>query len=73
MKDRETNQVLTQVMDSISKATLHTFVDERTETDTKVHTDDHAGYRGLPNHETVWHGVGEYVRGKAYSTGMESH
>ena len=72
MKDRETNQVLTEVVDSTSKATLHNFVDERTDADTKVYTDDHAGYRGLPNHEAVQHGVGEYVRGQAHTNGIES-
>ena len=72
MKDRETNQVLTEVVDSTSKATLHTFVDERTDADTQIYTDDHAGYRGLPNHEVVRHGVGEYVRGQARTNGMES-
>ena len=72
MKDRETNQVLTEVVDSTSKATLHAFVDERITPDTQIYTDDHAGYRGLPNHESVQHGVGEYVRGQAHTNGMES-
>ena len=72
MKDRETNQVLTEVVDSTSKATLHAFVEERTTPETQIYTDDHAGYRGLPNHESVRHGVGEYVRGQAHTNGMES-
>ena len=72
MKDRETNQVLIEVVDSTSKVTLHAFVDERITPDTQIYTDDHAGYRGLPNHESVRHGVGEYVRGQAHTNGMES-
>ena len=72
MKDRETNQVLAEVVESTNKATLHAFVGERTDSDTQVYTDDHAAYRGLPNHETVRHGVGEYVRGHAHTNGMES-
>ena len=40
--------------------------------DEAVNTDDHAGYRGLPNHEAVQHGVGEYVRGIVHTNGMES-
>ena len=72
MKDRDTNQVLTEVVDSTSKATLHAFVEERIDSDTQVYTDDHAGYKGLANHESVQHGVGEYVRGQAHTKGMES-
>ena len=53
LKDRETNQVLTEVVDSTNKATLHAFVEERTDSDTQIYTDDHAGYKGLPNHESV--------------------
>ena len=72
MKDRKTNQVLTEVVESTNKVTLQGFVAERTESDTTVYTDDHAGYHGLPNHEVVRHGVGEYVRGQAHTNGMES-
>ena len=67
LKDRETNQVEAEVVESTNKATLQGFVAERTETDTRVYTDDHAGYHGLPNHEAVRHGVGE-----AHTNGMES-
>ena len=72
MKDRETNEVLTEVVESTSKATLHAFVEERTDSDTQVYTDDHAGYHGLANHEAVRHGVGEYVWGQAHTNGIES-
>ena len=30
----------------------------------KVYTDDHRGYHGLPNHQTVKHSVGEYGSGR---------
>ncbi len=40
--------------------------------DAKVYTDDHGGYYGLPNHETVKHSVGEYVDGQAHTNGIES-
>ena len=73
VKDRETNRVQTSVVESTGKRTLQEFVHERTEDGAKVYTDDHAGYRGLPNHEAVQHGVGEYVRGQVHTNGMESH
>ena len=73
VKDRETNRVQTSVVDKTDKQTLQGFVQDRTEESATVYTDDHAGYRGLPNHESVQHGVGEYVRGQVHTNGMESH
>ena len=37
-----------------------------------MYTDDHGGYVGLPNHETVRHSVKEYVNGMAHTNGIES-
>ena len=37
-----------------------------------VYTDDHGGYEGLSNHETVKHSVGEYVSDMAHTNGIES-
>ena len=38
-----------------------------------VYTDTHAGYNGIPyNHETVAHGVGEFVRKQVHTNGIES-
>ena len=40
-----------------------------------VYTDEAAAYRGLARdygREAVNHGVGEYVRGKAHTQGVES-
>ena len=37
-----------------------------------VYTDDHSGYRGLPNHRALNHSVGEYVDGMAHTNGIES-
>ena len=39
---------------------------------TKIYTDDALTYHVLPNHETVKHSVGEYVRDKAHTNGVES-
>ena len=53
VKDRETNRVQTSVVDKTDRRTLQGFVQDRTEDNAKVYTDDHAGYRGLPNHEAA--------------------
>ncbi len=71
-KDRETNQVsATPVPDTTGK-TLKGFVASRTQPGTMVYTDESAAYKGLPNHEAVAHGAGEYVRGQAHTNGLES-
>ena len=45
---------------------------EHVEPGAKIYTDDALTYHALPNHETVKHSVGEYVRGKAHTNGVES-
>ena len=63
MKDRSTNHVDAEVVESTNKQTLHGFVEDRTDRGAIVYTDEHAGYRGIPRlHESVRHSVGEYVR-----------
>ena len=74
VKDRATNQVVTQVVESTTKKVLQGFVIRHTEDEATVYTDEHAAYRGLPRyHEAVAHGAGEYVRGMAHTNGLESH
>ena len=73
MKDRESNQVDAEVVESTNKQTLHGFIEGRTDRSAIVYTDEHAGYRGIPRlHESVRHSVGEYVRDSAHTNGMES-
>lgn len=73
LKDRETNQVRAEVVESVSKKVLQEFVVKNTEDDTTVYTDEWAAYKGLPRyHEAVAHGAGEYVRQQAHTNGMES-
>ncbi len=72
-KDRDTNAVSASVVDRTDGATPKGFVNERAADGAKVYTDDHGGYHGLPNHETVKHSVGEYVDGQAHTNGIESH
>ncbi len=71
-KDRATNRVSAAVVKNVDQPTLQGFVAENVEPGTKVYTDDHGGYEGLLNHETVRHSVKEYVNGQAHTNGIES-
>ena len=71
-KDRQTNRVSATVIDNTDQLTLQGFVADNVEPGAKVYTDDHGGYVGLPNHETVRHSVAEYVNGQAHTNGIES-
>ena len=74
IKDRETGQIASQVVEATDAPTLQGFVEQNTEPHAMVYTDDAAAYRGMPrHHEAVKHGVSEYVRGMAHTNGMESH
>ena len=72
MKDRETNQVTAEVVESTDGLTLQEFVLDQIADGAKVYTDEHRGYHGLPNHQTVNHSVGKYVDGQAHTNGIES-
>ena len=71
-KDRRTNRVSAEVIGNTDQPTLQGFVAKNVEPGAKVYTDDHSGYVGLPNHETVKHSVKEYVNGMAHTNGIES-
>ena len=71
-KDRETGKVSAEVVESNDSDTLVPFVEKRTAPGAMLYTDEHAAYRGLPNHVAVKHGVGEYVDGQAHTNGIES-
>ncbi len=74
MKDRETGQITSQVVEATDAGTLQGFVRKHTELDTQVYTDEARAYIGLPRpHEAVKHSVSEFVRGMAHTNGMESH
>ena len=72
VKDRATGKVSAAVVESTDGPTLRGFVADHTTRDATVYTDEHAAYRGLPNHEAVKHSVGEYVRDQAHTNGVES-
>ena len=72
VKDRATGQVSAAVIEQRDGPTLKPFVRDRIAQEADVYTDDHRGYIGLDNHETVNHTIGEYVRGQAHTNGIES-
>ena len=73
-KDRATGKVTARVVEDTSQTTLQPFVIKHAQAGATVYTDDHSAYHGLPGveHETVSHGVSEYVRGMAHTNGVES-
>ncbi len=72
IKDRPTNLVSARVVENTKSETMSRFIMEHVEDGAKIYTDDALTYHALPNHETVKHSVGEYVRGKAHTNGVES-
>ena len=73
VKDRATGNVSASVVERTDGPTLREFVWTRTAEGAQVYTDEAAAYKGLPRpHETVAHGVGEYVNGQAHTNGIES-
>ena len=72
-KDRATNTVSATVIQNTDKDTLQGFVADRTAKGATVYTDEHRSYQGLPfEHETIKHSVGEYVKNRAHTNGIES-
>ena len=71
-KDRKTGKVAARVVRSTDGETLKGFVNEHAADGAEVYTDDAAAYRGLPNHGTVRHSVGEYVDRHIHTNGIES-
>jgi len=72
MKDRATRQIRAKVIERADLATLDPFVRQHAPPGAKIYTDENAAYQHLPNHESVRHGVGQYVDGQAHTNGMES-
>ena len=72
-RDRATGHVAATVVENVDGPTLRGFVNDHTaDESTMVYTDGASAYRGRLNHEAVHHSVGEYVRGKAHTNGVES-
>ena len=72
MKDRDTNRVTAEAVESADGMTLKAFVLDQVQPGAKVYTDNNWSYQGRANHETVNHSVEEYVDGQAHSNGIDS-
>ena len=73
MKDRDTNQVRAEVVTETASETLQDFVEENTEKDAMIYTDDAAAYKDVEQeHEAVRHSVSEYFKDVAHTNGIES-
>ena len=75
VKDRETGKIKADVVPDTTAATLQAFVLDSAEYGAKVFTDENSSYkrlRFLYDHESVNHGVGEYVKEQAHINGVES-
>ena len=61
---------------SVDTANLHAEIHANVEAGSMLHTDEHAGYRGLEGlfyqHETINHSAGEYVRDGVTTNSVES-
>ena len=65
--------VTCQIIENTDTPTLGGFVRKVVADDVSlVATDEHAGYRFVPQHEVVRHSQGEYVRGEVHTQNIES-
>lgn len=75
MKDRDTNRIAAQVIDTNSAKIVQHFILLRTDPLTMVYTDEGGAYRNLDQrrpHEAIQHKTGEYIRGQIHTNGIES-
>lgn len=73
VRDRETGKVMAAPVASTDRKTLQGFVHANVDKTATVYTDDHKAYAGVAKeHETVNHGIGEYVRDNVHTNGVES-
>ena len=72
IKDRASNQVAAQVVEKTDAETLQGFVLKHTVFGVPIYMDESTSYQGLPEHDSVKHSVGEYVKEQVHINGMES-
>lgn len=75
MKDRHTKHVAAEVISSLDKAAVQTFIRRHLHSQGRLLSDGFRSYtrfRWVSLHETVEHQDGEYVRGDVHTNGMES-
>jgi len=72
VKDRKTNRVVAKAVSNVKKETLQGFVKENVDPEAELFTDSNTACNGLENRESVNHSIGEYVRGRIHTNGIES-
>ena len=72
IKDRKTNKVVAKVVPDTKKPTLQGFIGEQVNPDAEKFTDNNTAYNGLEKRESVNHSIGEYVKGRVHTNGIES-
>ena len=76
LRSRPSNKVKAKITSPVSSITLQNMVTKTVEEGSTVYTDQHRGYKGLSKknykHESVNHSIGEYIRDKAHTNGVES-
>ena len=74
VKNRETKQVQAIVIEEPDEDTMNAFIEDRVKKGATVYTDGSHVYNSLEGyeHEKVIHSRGEYVRGDAWTNGIES-
>ncbi len=72
VKDRGTKRVRARVVETTGRDTLQGFVREHADDGAQIYTDEALAYKRLPNHESVSHSTGEYVKDMAHTNGIES-
>ena len=71
--DQETGEVSLAKLPDNTAGTMREFVGDRMAEDARLVTDEHASYKGMPNHSTVKHSAGEYVNEDgAHTNSIES-
>ena len=67
--------IMATVVPNVRKLTLQPIIAENVEPGSTVHTDELGSYKGIDRagyrHETVNHGLGEYVSGDSHVNGLE--
>ena len=59
VKDRSTNKITAKPVPETTKARLDNFIEGTVKESAKKYTDENTAYKGLSNHESVKHSVGE--------------
>ena len=74
VKDRPTGEIRAQAVPRTDSLNLQRFVRRNVAKGSKLYTDEARAYRSMKDfdHEPIKHSVGEYVRGKAHTNGIES-